>query len=152
MNDWEPEALWSDGRSFLEATFSHILNKRATMSSNTIDATASPTPSTSNTPSATPASTPNAATGATAGPAQSWLFVQREQVFKWVIECATEMHTCMLRDQCRQLPFVGDWNEEITLMDVKLVDKKKDVMKATPTKLPNRPYSKSILLEHLRYI
>ena len=63
---------------------------------------------------------------------------------------AAEMHMAMMRDQCHQLEFVGEVTDEVSLNEVRVVDKKKDTLKTVQLRLPNLPYSKSLLLEHIR--
>ena len=55
----------------------------------------------------------------------------------------------MLRD-CKQLPWAGDLNPEVTLSTVKVHDKKKDQLKVQTVKVPNLPYSKTILQERIK--
>ncbi len=59
------------------------------------------------------------------------------------------IHSFVLSD-CRQTRWAGDMSDEVTLTQTKLVDKKKDQLKSTQVTLPNKPYSKSILLENIR--
>lgn len=63
--------------------------------------------------------------------------------------CMANIHSFALQD-CRQTKWAGDTNDEITVTQVKINDKKKDQLKVTSQKMPNRPYSKAIMLENIR--
>ena len=66
-----------------------------------------------------------------------------------MISCMAGIHSFVL-EECRQNKWAGDTSDEVTLMQVKVHEKKKDQLKTTPLKLPNRPYSKSIMLENIK--
>ena len=59
------------------------------------------------------------------------------------------VHSFVLQD-CRQTKWAGDTSEEVTLTQVKVHEKKKDQLKHTTVKMPNRPYSKAIMLENIK--
>lgn len=63
--------------------------------------------------------------------------------------CMARIHDFILED-CYQLGSAGFGGKEIVLNNVRVLEKKKDQMKITASKLPNRPYTKSIVLEHIR--
>ncbi|OPL21670.1 LOW QUALITY PROTEIN: hypothetical protein AM593_02226, partial [Mytilus galloprovincialis] len=54
-----------------------------------------------------------------------------------------------LRD-CRQLPWAGDLSPEITINKIKVLEKKKEQFKVEAVKVPNLPYSKTILHERIK--
>jgi len=56
-----------------------------------------------------------------------------------------------LRD-CRQLPWAGDLGVEVTMVQHKVHDKKKEQIKSQPVTLPNHPYSKIIMQERIKYV
>ncbi|WAR07684.1 DYHG-like protein [Mya arenaria] len=66
-----------------------------------------------------------------------------------VTTCLANIHSFVLRD-CRQMPWAGDLNPEISLTAVKQHEKKKDQLKVSSSKVPNLPYSKVILHERIR--
>ena len=59
------------------------------------------------------------------------------------------IHSYVLSD-CRQNKWAGDTSDEIQLTQVKVHEKKKDQLKITQLQLPNRPYSKSIMMENIK--
>jgi len=59
------------------------------------------------------------------------------------------IHSYVL-NECRQTKWAGSFDETILLTSVKTNDKKKDVVKSQTLTLPNRPYSKAIMLENIR--
>lgn len=66
-----------------------------------------------------------------------------------ITTCLANIHSFVLRD-CKQLPWAGDLNPEVTLSTVKVHDKKKDQLKVQTVKVPNLPYSKTILQERIK--
>lgn len=66
-----------------------------------------------------------------------------------ITTCLANIHSFVLRD-CKQLPWAGDLNPETTLSTVKAHDKKKDQLKVQTVKVPNLPYSKTILYERIK--
>ncbi|XP_076466964.1 uncharacterized protein LOC143298129 [Babylonia areolata] len=66
-----------------------------------------------------------------------------------ITTCLANIHSFVLRD-CKQLPWAGDLNPEVTLSTVKVHDKKKDQLKVQTVKVPNLPYSKTILQERVK--
>lgn len=68
-----------------------------------------------------------------------------------ITTCLANIHSFMLRD-CKQLPWAGDLSPEITLSTVKVHDRKKDQVKVQTSKVPNLPYSKTILHERIKYV
>ena len=63
--------------------------------------------------------------------------------------CMANIHSFILMD-CRQMKEYGDTNEEVAITQVKV--NKKDQTKSQQTSIvPNRPYSRSILLENIRF-
>ncbi|KAL4232681.1 hypothetical protein ACF0H5_007369 [Mactra antiquata] len=72
-----------------------------------------------------------------------------EDLSEHITTCLANIHSFVLRD-CRQMPWAGDLNPEITLSSVKQHEKKKDQLKVTSNKVPNLPYSKVILHERIR--
>ncbi|XP_025098007.1 LOW QUALITY PROTEIN: dynein gamma chain, flagellar outer arm-like [Pomacea canaliculata] len=66
-----------------------------------------------------------------------------------ITTCLANIHSFMLRD-CKQLPWAGDLSPEITLSTVKVHDRKKDQVKVQTSKVPNLPYSKTILHERIK--
>ncbi|XP_070190368.1 uncharacterized protein [Littorina saxatilis] len=66
-----------------------------------------------------------------------------------ITTCLANIHSFVLRD-CKQLPWAGDLNPEVTLSTVKVHDKKKDQLKVQTVKVPNLPYSKTILSERIK--
>ncbi|KAK3577475.1 hypothetical protein CHS0354_032326 [Potamilus streckersoni] len=63
--------------------------------------------------------------------------------------CLANIHSFVLRD-CRQMPWAGDLNPEITLSSITQHEKKKDQLKVSTVKVPNLPYSKVILHDRIR--
>jgi hypothetical protein len=59
------------------------------------------------------------------------------------------IHSFVLQD-CRQSKWAGDTSEELTLNEVKINEKKKELLKVQPRTMPNRPYSKAIMLESIK--
>ncbi|XP_053397319.1 dynein axonemal heavy chain 5-like isoform X6 [Mercenaria mercenaria] len=72
-----------------------------------------------------------------------------EDLGEHMTTCLANIHSFVLRD-CRQMPWAGDLNPEITLSSVKQHEKKKEQLKVTSSKVPNLPYSKVILHERIR--
>ncbi|XP_052807484.1 dynein axonemal heavy chain 5-like isoform X7 [Mya arenaria] len=72
-----------------------------------------------------------------------------EDLGEHVTTCLANIHSFVLRD-CRQMPWAGDLNPEISLTAVKQHEKKKDQLKVSSSKVPNLPYSKVILHERIR--
>lgn len=66
-----------------------------------------------------------------------------------ITTCLANIHSFVLRD-CKQLPWAGDLNPEVTLSTVKAHEKKKDQLKIQTVKVPNLPYSKTILHERIK--
>lgn len=61
------------------------------------------------------------------------------------------IHSFVLQD-CRQVKWVGDTSPEITLNEIKVNEKKKDQLKTQSRTLPNRPYSKALMLENIKCV
>jgi hypothetical protein len=66
-----------------------------------------------------------------------------------ITTCLANIHSFVLRD-CRQLPWAGDLSPEITINKIKYHEKKKDQIKIEAVKVPNLPYSKTILHERIK--
>ena len=66
-----------------------------------------------------------------------------------MIACMANIHSYVL-EECRQNKWAGDTSEEVQLTQFKLQDKKKDVYKSSVVTLPNRPHSKTIMLENIK--
>lgn len=60
-----------------------------------------------------------------------------------------DMHSFMLQE-CKQTKFAGDMAEQIQVSQSKPSDKKKDPKNQVVT-IPNRPHSKAIMMENIRY-
>ena len=65
------------------------------------------------------------------------------------MSCVANIHSYVL-NECRQTKWAGTFDETISLTSVKTNDKKKDGLKSESLSLPNRPYSKAIMLENIR--
>ena len=61
------------------------------------------------------------------------------------------IHIYVLSD-CRQIKWAGDVSEELTISQIKQHEKKRDVLKTNTQKYPNRPYSKTIMLENIKWV
>ena len=48
------------------------------------------------------------------------------------------------------MPWAGDTTEEIEINQVKINERRKDQLKTTPIKVPNRPYSKAVTLDMIK--
>ena len=66
-----------------------------------------------------------------------------------VVSCIANIHSYVLAD-CRQTRWVGDTSDEVTLTQFKQHEKKRDIVKSTTHTLPNRPYTKNIMLENIK--
>ncbi|XP_067674368.1 uncharacterized protein [Haliotis asinina] len=66
-----------------------------------------------------------------------------------VTTCLANIHSFVLRD-CKQMPWAGELSPEISLNTVKVTEKKKDQLKVMTLKVPNLPYSKTILHERIK--
>jgi dynein heavy chain len=64
-----------------------------------------------------------------------------------IMACMANIHSFVLMD-CRQMKEFGDTSEEVAVSQSR--NAKKDQDKAQPTVLPNKPYSRSIMLENIR--
>lgn len=69
-----------------------------------------------------------------------------------ITTCLANIHSFALRD-CKQMPWAGILANEIPMVQVSLFEKRKgeQQLRHKNVKMPNLPYSKSILLEHIRY-
>lgn len=144
LDDWSTESLVSEGRTLLEKQWpaagklgpsSTAAGAAVSDGASTIAATegASPTPR---------AAAPDSAHAQ---------LLESASIAQAALSAAAEMHAAMLREQCQQLEFVGEVADEVLLNEVRVADKKKDILKTVQLRLPNMPYSKSLLLEHIRY-
>ena len=142
LDDWSSEALVSEGRALLEKQWPSAGKLGPTAPATTaVSAAASTTVTAEGSP------TPRAAASDSAH-AQ---LLDSAALVQAALGAAAEMHTAMMRDQCHQLEFVGEVTDEVNLNEVRIADKKKDILKTVQLRLPNLPYSKSLLLEHIRY-
>ena len=66
-----------------------------------------------------------------------------------IIACMANIHSYVL-EECRQNKWAGDTSEEVQLTQFKLQDKKKETLKSSVVTMPNRPHSKSIMLENIK--
>ncbi|XP_052089132.1 uncharacterized protein LOC127725852 isoform X10 [Mytilus californianus] len=72
-----------------------------------------------------------------------------ENLSESITTCLANIHSFVLRD-CRQLPWAGDLSPEITINKIKVLEKKKEQFKVEAVKVPNLPYSKTILHERIK--
>ncbi|CAH1799095.1 unnamed protein product [Owenia fusiformis] len=72
-----------------------------------------------------------------------------EALGEHITTCLANIHSFILRD-CKQMPWAGDLADEVSITQVKVIDKKKDILKTTNLKVRNMPYSKHMLLEHIK--
>lgn len=63
----------------------------------------------------------------------------------------SNIHSFVLTD-CRQTKWAGDTSDDLQLTQVKVHEKKKDQLKTTVLRLPNRPYSKAIMMENIKLV
>ena len=78
-----------------------------------------------------------------------WLHLPHVCFSENVMTIMANVHSFVLQD-CRQSKWAGDTSEEISLSEVKINEKKKEQLKIQSRKMPNRPYSKAIMLENIK--
>ena len=59
------------------------------------------------------------------------------------------IHSYLLAE-CRQNKWAGDTSPEVQLTQVRVHEKKKDQLKQQVLTLPNRPYSKTVMMENIK--
>ncbi|XP_041355189.1 dynein gamma chain, flagellar outer arm-like isoform X3 [Gigantopelta aegis] len=72
-----------------------------------------------------------------------------EDLSENVTSCLANIHSFVMRD-CKQMPWAGDLGPDVNLSVVKVNEKKKDQLKVHFMKVPNFPYSKTILQERIK--
>ena len=72
------------------------------------------------------------------------LFVSSDSV----TSVMANIHSYVLSD-CKQNKWAGDTAEELSLTEIKVIEKKNQ-LKTVQVKKPNRPYSKTLMLENIR--
>ncbi|XP_006824289.1 dynein axonemal heavy chain 5-like, partial [Saccoglossus kowalevskii] len=65
-----------------------------------------------------------------------------------LVGCLSDIHSFVLKD-CKQIPWAGNTDDNITVSSVKVVGKK-EIIKVQTTEVPNLPYTKSIMHEHIQ--
>ena len=60
------------------------------------------------------------------------------------------IHSFMLSDN-NQIKWAGDTNKEIAFTQIRKKKKKKEQIKVQHLKLPNKPYSRTIMLDNIRF-
>ncbi|XP_077977225.1 dynein axonemal heavy chain 8-like isoform X3 [Glandiceps talaboti] len=71
-----------------------------------------------------------------------------EELRESLMSCLAEIHCFVLKD-CKQIPWAGNTEDSITMTSVKIVGKK-EVIKVIPNEVPNLPYTKAIMNEHIK--
>ncbi|XP_074662754.1 uncharacterized protein LOC141915202 [Tubulanus polymorphus] len=79
---------------------------------------------------------------------KQFAFVDSE-IGESVINCMANIHNFILTES-KQIPWAGDASEEIMMTNIRVQDKRKDLIKSTSIKVPNLPYSKTMVLENIK--
>ena len=66
-----------------------------------------------------------------------------------VVSCMANIHSFSLRES-HQIAWAGDTSKEVQFTQIRQLDKKKEQIKIQQLKLPNNPYTKTIMLENIR--
>ena len=63
--------------------------------------------------------------------------------------CLANIHSFVLRD-CKQTPWAGELSEQVHMTQVAVNERRKELIRVKTLKLPNLPYSKLIMHEHIK--